>query len=128
MRTCYYEVLGVERKAKGSEIKKAYHKAALKWHPDKNVGNVEEATDKFKEAHNAYAVLSDPQERAWYDSHRESILREGAAAGAADGDDDDGGQARSLGPKELLKFFDSGCYDGFDDAERGFYAECSFYA
>ena len=122
MRTCYYEVLGVERKAKAGEIKKAYHKAALKWHPDKNVGNVEEATDKFKEAHNAYAVLSDPQERAWYDSHRESILREGAAAGAADGDDDDGGQARSLGPKELLKFFDSGCYDGFDDAERGFYA------
>ncbi len=120
MRTCYYEVLGVERKAKGSEIKKAYHKAALKWHPDKNVGNVEEATDKFKEAHNAYAVLSDPQERAWYDSHREPILREGAAAGAADGDADDGAQARPLGPKELLNILDSGGFAGFADAGRVF--------
>jgi DnaJ family protein A protein 5 len=57
------------------QIKKTYKKLALKWHPDKNVGNEEEATARFKAITAAFAVLSDPQERQWYDDHRESILR-----------------------------------------------------
>ncbi|TVY80859.1 J protein JJJ1 [Lachnellula suecica] len=74
-KTCYYEVLGVDRHATDDEIKKAYRRKALELHPDRNYGDVENATVKFAEVSSAYEVLSDPQERAWYDSHRESILR-----------------------------------------------------
>ncbi|RDW67910.1 putative DNAJ like protein subfamily C member 21 [Coleophoma cylindrospora] len=74
-KTCYYEVLGVERQASDDEIKKAYRRKALELHPDRNFGDTENATIKFAEVQSAYQVLSDPQERAWYDSHRESILQ-----------------------------------------------------
>ncbi|KAL6877170.1 DnaJ domain-containing protein [Trichoderma novae-zelandiae] len=73
-RTCYYELLEVERTATDVEIKKAYRKKALELHPDRNFNDVEAATRKFAEVQAAYDILSDPQERAWYDSHRESIL------------------------------------------------------
>ena len=63
----YYEVLGVSRSASDQEIKSAYRKLALKWHPDKNPDNKEHAEEKFKEAAEAYSVLSDPQRRAQYD-------------------------------------------------------------
>ncbi|MBR6496464.1 MAG: DnaJ domain-containing protein, partial [Rikenellaceae bacterium] len=62
----YYEVLGVERSANEDEIKKAYRKAAIKFHPDKNPGD-KEAEEKFKEAAEAYDVLSNPDKRARYD-------------------------------------------------------------
>ncbi|KZF18887.1 DnaJ-domain-containing protein, partial [Xylona heveae TC161] len=77
MKTCYYELLGVERGASGDEIKKAYRKKALELHPDRNYDDVEKATNLFAEVQSAYEVLSDPQERAWYDSHRDVILRGG---------------------------------------------------
>ena len=62
----YYEVLGVERNATQEEIKNAYRKLALKYHPDRNKGS-KEAEEKFKEAAEAYAVLSDPEKRRQYD-------------------------------------------------------------
>src|SRR4051812_37745117 len=62
-----------------SRIKKAYRRKALELHPDRNYGDVENATIKFAEIQSAYEVLSDPQERAWYDSHRLSILGGGEA-------------------------------------------------
>ena len=62
----YYEVLGVNKGAGADEIKKKYRKLALQYHPDKNPGN-KQAEDKFKEAAEAYAVLSDSKKRVQYD-------------------------------------------------------------
>ena len=67
----YYEVLGVEKGASTDEIKSAYRKLALKWHPDKWVNGTDAekktAEEKFKEASEAYSVLSDPDKKARYD-------------------------------------------------------------
>ena len=62
----YYQILGVARTASAEEIRSAYRKLALKYHPDRNPGN-KQAEDKFKEMNEAYQVLSDPQKRARYD-------------------------------------------------------------
>jgi molecular chaperone DnaJ len=74
----YYEVLSVSRSASEQEIKSAYRKLAVKYHPDKNPGN-KEAEEKFKEAAEAYSVLGDPQKRAQYDRFGHSGL--GATGG-----------------------------------------------
>jgi molecular chaperone DnaJ len=63
----YYEVLVVEKTSSSDEIKSAYRKAALKWHPDRNPENKHVAEEHFREATEAYSVLSDPQKRAAYD-------------------------------------------------------------
>src|SRR5205809_3177864 len=62
----YYQVLGLEKTATPEEIKKAYRKMAVKYHPDKNPGD-KTAEEKFKELGEAYEVLSEPQKRAAYD-------------------------------------------------------------
>ncbi|NXT79953.1 DNJB8 protein, partial [Zapornia atra] len=63
----YYKVLGLQRSASQDDVKKSYRKLALKWHPDKNPSNKEEAEEKFKAVAEAYEVLSDPQKRSLYD-------------------------------------------------------------
>jgi DnaJ-class molecular chaperone len=63
----YYKILGVNKEATDAEIKKAYRKLALKWHPDKNPNNRQEAEEKFKKINEAYSVLSDKDKRRQYD-------------------------------------------------------------
>ncbi|MBI3985794.1 MAG: molecular chaperone DnaJ [Lentisphaerae bacterium] len=70
----YYEVLTVSRSASTEEIKKAYRKMALKYHPDRNAGN-KEAEERFKEISEAYEVLSDPDKRAKYDQYGHEGLK-----------------------------------------------------
>ncbi|XP_065730554.1 dnaJ homolog subfamily C member 21 isoform X2 [Phocoena phocoena] len=106
---CHYEALGVRRDASEEELKKAYRKLALKWHPDKNLDNAAEAAEQFKLIQAAYDVLSDPQERAWYDNHREALLKGGLAGEYQDD---------SL---DLLHYFTVTCYSGYGDDEKGFY-------
>ncbi|CAH0683232.1 unnamed protein product [Spodoptera exigua] len=105
---CHYEVLCVPKEASASEIKKAYRRLALQWHPDKNLENLVEAKEQFQLVQNAYEVLSDPQERAWYDNHREQLLR---GAGSSYNDD-------SL---DVYPYFSPSCYKGFGDDPQGFY-------
>jgi molecular chaperone DnaJ len=80
----YYEVLGVTRTAAADEIKAAYRKAALKWHPDRNPENKSEAEIKFRECTEAYTVLSDAQKRQIYDTYGHAGL---SSAGAGPGFD-----------------------------------------
>ncbi|KAM3719800.1 DnaJ [Dirofilaria immitis] len=107
---CHYDILEIERTADDDTIKKAYRKLALKWHPDKNPTNIEECTRYFALIQQAYDILSDPQERAWYDRHRESIIKGGI---------DEHYEDNSL---NLFPYFTSTCYSGFDCSNNNFYA------
>lgn len=118
---CLYETLGVSQTATDGEIKKAYRTLALERHPDKNPHDRVKAEEEFKELQHAYNVLSDPHERAWYDGHREDILRgwDGSTEekGAA------GKKARTAKASKinLYAYFTSSAYDGYSGA-RGFFS------
>ena len=107
-KTDYYELLGVEEGATPEELKKAYRKAAMKWHPDRNFGNVEEATRVFQLIEHAYSILSDAQERAWYDDHRNFNYDEQGQMVATNVD--------------IYGLFNAGAYHGFEDDSHGFFA------
>jgi DnaJ family protein A protein 5 len=117
IKTSYYELLGVERQATDDEIKKAYRRKALELHPDRNYGKEEDATKLFSEIQAAYEVLSDPQERAWYDSHESAILRGGDV-----GEDHFEGSVRVTTAEEVTAMI--GKFNGrvrFDDSPEGFF-------
>ncbi|KAG7751396.1 hypothetical protein KL912_000529 [Ogataea haglerorum] len=121
MKTDYYELLGVSIEASDLEIKKAYRKKALQLHPDKNPDDVEAASRKFNEVKVAYDTLSDPQERAWYDSHKFQILME-------DSDRDLGDDASAevyyagLSVDDITRYLNPDLYTRMDDSISGFYA------
>ncbi|XP_051266908.1 dnaJ homolog subfamily B member 6b isoform X1 [Dicentrarchus labrax] len=81
----YYQILGVHKNATQDDIKKAYRKLALKWHPDKNPDNKEEAEKKFKELSEAYEVLSDESKRNIYDRYGKEGLSGGGGGGGGGG-------------------------------------------
>ena len=106
----YYEVLGVDKNASLDDIKKAYRKKAIQYHPDKNPGN-KEAEEKFKEAAEAYSVLSDADKRARYDKFGH------AGMGGQAGPDFSGGFGDL---NDILNNLFGGGFGGFSGFGRGF--------
>lgn len=98
----YYEVLGVDKNASEAEIKKAFRKMVLKYHPDRNRDNPKEAEEKMKEVNEAYSILSDPKKKAQYDQFGHAAFDGTAGAGA-------GGFGGFGG------FSQGGGFDGFGD-------------
>lgn len=96
----YYDVLGVGKTASADEIKKAYRKQALEWHPDRHKDNNKEGAEKrFKEINEAYQVLSNPQKKAAYDQYGSSAFNPGGGFGGQGGNPFTGGfQGGRTGP------------------------------
>lgn len=116
----YYEVLGVDKSAGADEIKKAYRKAAIKFHPDKNPDN-KEAEDKFKEAAEAYDVLSNQDKKARYDQFGHAGM--GGASGGGGGYGGFSGGGFSM--EDIFSQFGDifgGQFGGFSDGSRGGYS------
>ena len=81
-KRCYYEVLGVERTARATaDMKTAFRKLAMKWHPDRNPGD-KDCEHRFKEINEAYDILKDPTERAAYDRFGHAAFEQGMGGGA----------------------------------------------
>ena len=109
----YYEVLGVPKTADEETLKKAYRALAKKYHPDANPGN-KEAEAKFKEASEAYSVLSDPQKRQQYDQFGHAAFDPGAGGGGAGGF---GGRTGGFGSSGNGSYwYSSNGEEGFGDA------------
>jgi DnaJ-class molecular chaperone len=80
-KTDYYDILGISKSATAEEIKKAYRKQALEWHPDRHKDDKEAAEKRFKEINEAYQVLSDPQKKAAFDQYGSAAFTPGGNAG-----------------------------------------------
>ncbi|KIO34250.1 hypothetical protein M407DRAFT_42253, partial [Tulasnella calospora MUT 4182] len=132
----YYTLLEVSEDATQDEIRKSFRRLALIHHPDKawhlphptNPNDIEAATQKFATLQQAYEVLSDEQERAWYDSHRASLapepdaeavfedIRKGAPPPGRRRMNDPGLQA-----KHIMRFMDASIWKAMDDSDSGFF-------
>ena len=101
-----YRLLGIRPTATSNEIKKAYHRSALKHHPDKNVDRAEEANAHFKAIVEAYEILRDEDSRAWYDAHPDGMDGEMLVGESVN----------------VRRYFPASCFTGFADGPGGFYA------
>ncbi|WCJ35844.1 hypothetical protein M5689_017073 [Euphorbia peplus] len=116
-KRCHYEVLGLSQDCTPDEIRSAYKKLALQRHPDKLMRSglsQSEATAQFQELSQAYELLSDPKERAWYDSHRSQIL-------FSDPTSSDHGPGSGICIPNLFSFFSNTVYSGYSDTGKGFF-------
>ncbi|PAA57946.1 hypothetical protein BOX15_Mlig015190g4, partial [Macrostomum lignano] len=114
---CFYDILQVDRQASQAEIRTAYHRQALRWHPDKQRNRAdadsttaEDTTDQFQQIQRAYEILGDPRTRALYDQHREAILRQRDTQWEPETD--------STNP---FNYFPPGCYSNYGDGPGGFF-------
>ncbi|XP_059357769.1 dnaJ homolog subfamily B member 6-like [Carassius carassius] len=110
----YYVILGVQRNASPDDIKKAYRKLALKWHPDKNPDNKEGAEKKFKQLSEAYEVLSDANKRNLYDRYGKEGLTPGGGGGRGHFNNDHFGGFTFRNPEDVFREFFGG-QDPFAD-------------
>ncbi|KAJ3565153.1 hypothetical protein NP233_g7826 [Leucocoprinus birnbaumii] len=121
----YYELLEVEETATQDEIRRSFRRLALIHHPDKNHGNIEEATKRFAAIQQAYEVLSDEQERAWYDSHKASLAPEPDAETVFEdvkrGAPPSRARDRGLTERHLERFFDPTIWSDFGDGPDSFF-------
>jgi DnaJ family protein A protein 5 len=114
-RRDYFELLEVSEECTPSELKKAYRKAALRHHPDKNHDT--DTTELFRQINDAYTCLSDPSERAYYLRHRDAILR---------GFDPEDVSQETDTELNLWKYFSSSCFTNLSTGPKGFYTVYAF--
>ncbi|KAJ3557581.1 hypothetical protein NM688_g1398 [Phlebia brevispora] len=121
----YYALLEVEETATQDEIRKSFRRLALVHHPDKNYDDIEGATKRFAAIQQAYEVLSDEQERAWYDNHRASMAPEPDAQTVFEdikrGAPPSRARDRGLTVRHLQQFFDPSIYSGYEGGANDFF-------
>lgn len=106
----YYDILGVDKSVSAEELKKAYRKQALEWHPDRHKDNKEAAEKRFKEINEAYQILSDPQKRQAYDQFGHQAFTPGGGMGG----NPFGGAAGNWGPFTYSTNQGGNPFGGFD--------------
>ncbi|MBI3981100.1 DnaJ domain-containing protein [Candidatus Microgenomates bacterium] len=109
-KTDYYQTLGVGKNASPEEIKSAYRKLALEWHPDRHAQDKKKAEEKFKEINEAYQVLSDPQKKSTYDQFGSAAFENGGMGQGPFGQ----GQNYQQGPFTYTYYTGGGGPEGFD--------------
>ncbi len=107
----FYEILEVNKTASAEELKKAYRKQAIRFHPDKNPGD-KESEEKFKEAAEAYEILSDPDKRQRYDQFGHAGLGNGGGFG---------GYGGGMNMEDIFRHFGDIFGGGFDDGFSSFF-------